>query len=103
MKELPADPIGGSRPRRHSNSEGRDGGRALSVLVVPPPPMLEVDCLARCSGGVAEIALFADAVRGCSQAQRRSILQRWRYRRESSMVDGIHLDSDAHRVLERNW
>lgn len=81
------------------NSEAGDGGRAPSVLVVAPPPMLEVDWFGQMFlGGAAKSLLFADVMRDAARRSGAAFFNAGDIV-ESSTVDGIHLDSDAHRVL----
>jgi lysophospholipase L1-like esterase len=80
-------------------SESGPAGAEPAVMVVAPPPMQEVDWLADIfSGGAAKsihlAAKLADTARRCRAAfvDAGTVV-------ESSSVDGIHLDSDAHRAL----
>jgi lysophospholipase L1-like esterase len=80
-------------------SEAGHAGASPAVLVVAPPPMLEVDWFGQMFlGGAAKsqhfASLFRDAARraGAAFFNAGDVV-------ESSTVDGIHLDSDAHRVL----
>lgn len=81
------------------NSEAGNGGSAPSVLVVAPPPMLEVDWFGQMFlGGAAKSLLFADVMRDAARRSGAAFFNAGGVV-ESSAVDGIHLDSDAHRVL----
>lgn len=80
-------------------SEAGDGGVAPKVLVVAPPPLLEVDWFGQMFLGGAEKSkhlgrLFREAAKrsGAAFLDAGAVI-------ESSTVDGIHFDSDAHRVL----
>jgi lysophospholipase L1-like esterase len=80
-------------------SEAGDGGVAPKVLVVAPPPLLEVDWFGQMFLGGAEKSkqlgrLFREAAKrsGVAFLDAGALI-------ESSTVDGIHFESDAHRVL----
>jgi lysophospholipase L1-like esterase len=80
-------------------SEAGPAGAEPAVLVVAPPPMQEVDWLADMFLGAAAKSLqlgakIADVARRCRAGfvDAGTIV-------EASTVDGIHLDSDAHRAL----
>lgn len=80
-------------------SEAGDGGAAPKVLVVAPPPLLEVDWFGQMFLGGAEKSkhlgrLFREAAKrsGVAFLDAGAVI-------ESSTVDGIHFESDAHRVL----
>lgn len=80
-------------------SEAGDGGAAPKVLVVAPPPLLEVDWFGQMFLGGAEKSkhlgrLFREAAKrsGVAFLDAGALI-------ESSTVDGIHFESDAHRVL----
>jgi lysophospholipase L1-like esterase len=80
-------------------SEAGDGGAAPKVLVVAPPPLLEIDWFGQMFLGGAEKSkhlgkLFREAAKraGVTFLDAGAII-------ESSTVDGIHFESDAHRVL----
>jgi len=80
-------------------SETGQGGAAPAAMVVAPPPILEVGWLGELFlGGGAKSrqlgARFADAAARCGVPFVDAGLLV-----ESSAVDGIHLDEDAHRVL----
>lgn len=80
-------------------SEAGDGGVVPKVLVVAPPPLLEIDWFGQMFLGGAEKSkhlsrLFREAAKraGVAFLDAGAII-------ESSTVDGIHFESDAHRVL----
>jgi lysophospholipase L1-like esterase len=80
-------------------SEAGPAGAGPTVLVVAPPPMQEVDWLGDMFlGGEAKSlqlgAKLSDMARRCRAAffDAGTVV-------ESSAIDGIHLDSDAHRTL----
>lgn len=80
-------------------SEAGDGGAAPKVLVVAPLPLLEVDWFGQMFLGGAEKSkhlgrLFREAAKrsGVAFLDAGAVI-------ESSTVDGIHFESDAHRVL----
>lgn len=85
--------------RMIQRSEAGDGGAAPKVLVVAPPPLLEVDWFGQMFLGGAEKSrqlgrLFRDAAKrsGVAFLDAGTMI-------ESSTVDGIHFESDAHRIL----
>lgn len=85
--------------RSVQRSEAGPGGSAPLVLAVAPPPMAEIDWLGAMFLGGAEKSqrlpqLIGDAARrmGAAFLNSADFI-------ESSAVDGIHLDSDAHRAL----
>jgi lysophospholipase L1-like esterase len=85
--------------RAIQKSEAGPGGSQPAVLVAAPAPMQEVDWLAEMfAGGAAKSqelpALIADVAKRTGSA----FLDASAFV-ESSVVDGIHFDSDAHRVL----
>ncbi len=80
-------------------SEAGDGGAAPKVLVVAPPPLLEVDWFGQMFLGGAQKSkhlgrLFREAAKrsGVAFLDAGALI-------ESSTVDGIHFERDAHRVL----
>ena len=80
-------------------SEAGPAGAEPSVLIVAPPPMQEVDWLADMflGGAAKSIQLgikLADVARRCQAG----FLDAGQVV-ETSTIDGIHLDSDAHRAL----
>jgi len=84
-------------------SEAGPAGAERTVMVVAPPPMQEVDWLADMFLGAAAKSLqlgakLADVARRCRAAfvDAGAVV-------EASSVDGIHLDSDAHRALGTRW
>ncbi len=80
-------------------SEAGHAGAAPAVLVVAPPPMLEVDWFGQMFlGGAAKSLLFGSVLRDAAKRAGAAFLNAEQFV-ESSTVDGIHLDSDAHRVL----
>lgn len=85
--------------RMIQRSEAGHGGSAPTVLVVAPPPMLEVDWFGQMFlGGAAKSLLFAGIFRDAAKRCGAAFFDAAEFV-ESSAVDGIHLDSDAHRVL----
>jgi lysophospholipase L1-like esterase len=85
--------------RTVQRSEAGPGGAAPAVLAVAPPPMQEIDWLGEMFLGGATKSqrlpkLIAEAAKRTGSAffDAAELV-------ESSAVDGIHLDSDAHRVL----
>jgi lysophospholipase L1-like esterase len=81
------------------NSDAGPGGAAPAVMIIAPPPMKEVDWLAEMFVGGAAKSLefghrFAEVARRCGAAflDAGAIV-------ESSTVDGIHLESESHRIL----
>lgn len=80
-------------------SEAGHAGSAPKVLVVAPPSMLEVDWFGQMFlGGAAKSLLFASVLRDAAKRCGADFFDAGRVV-ESSTIDGIHLDSDAHRVL----
>lgn len=80
-------------------SEAGRGGAAPAVMVVAPPPIIEVDWIGELFlGGAPKSqklgARFRQVAERCAAAflDAGAIV-------ESSTVDGIHLDDDAHRAL----
>lgn len=80
-------------------SETGPGGAAPAVMIIAPPPMQEVDWLGEMFlGGAAKSTefgrRFGEVARRCGAAylDAGTIV-------ESSTVDGIHLESESHRVL----
>jgi lysophospholipase L1-like esterase len=85
--------------RTIQRSEAGHGGVAPAVLVVAPPPMLEVDWFGEMfAGGAAKSAGFGDVFREAAKRAGAAFLNAADLV-ESSTVDGIHLESDGHRVL----
>ena len=81
-------------------SEAGPAGAAPAVLVVAPPPMQEVDWFGRhVPGWRREVAAACPAcIRDVAKRPGAAFFDAGDVV-ESSAVDGIHLDSDAHRVL----
>jgi lysophospholipase L1-like esterase len=80
-------------------SEAGHGGAAPAVLVVAPPPMLEVDWFGDMfAGGAAKSSEFGPRFRDAAKRAGAAFFDAAEFV-ESSTVDGIHLDVDAHRVL----
>ena len=80
-------------------SEAGPGGTAPAVMIIAPPPILEVDWLGEMFVGGAEKSLelgthLADVAARCRAAflDAGTLI-------ESSIIDGIHLEAEAHRVL----
>lgn len=80
-------------------SEAGQGGVAPSLIIVAPPPMQEVDWLGEMFlGGAEKSAHLPALLRDASLRVGAQFLDAGEIV-ESSSVDGIHLDSDAHRIL----
>lgn len=80
-------------------SEAGHAGAAPSVLVVAPPPILEVDWFGQMFlGGAAKSLHFGTLFRDAAKRVGAGFFDAAQFV-ESSTVDGIHLESDAHRVL----
>src|SRR5690606_12925498 len=80
-------------------SEAGPRGAEPAVIVVAPPPMQEVDWLADMFRGGAEKSLrLPDLMRDAARRSGAGFVDAGAFV-ESSSVDGIHLDSDSHRVL----
>ena len=80
-------------------SEAGHAGVPPAVLIVAPPPMLEVDWFGQMFlGGAAKSTHFAGLFRDAAKRAGAAFFNAGDVV-ESSTVDGIHLDSDAHRVL----
>lgn len=85
--------------RTVQRSEAGPGGSAPPVMLVSPPPMQEIDWLGEMFlGGAAKSQRFA---RLFGEVAKRTGIPFFDAAEliESSAVDGIHLDSDSHRVL----
>lgn len=80
-------------------SEAGPGGSAPVVLIIAPPPILEVDWLAEMFVGGAVKSLELGARMAEVAARCRAAFIDAGTLVESSTVDGIHLEADAHRVL----
>jgi len=80
-------------------SEAGPGGVAPAILIVAPPPILEVDWLGEMFVGGAQKSLeLGTRLAAVATRCRASFLDAGRLV-ESSAVDGIHLDAESHRVL----
>lgn len=80
-------------------SEAGHAGAPPAVLVVAPPPILEVDWFGQMFlGGAAKSLHFAGLFRDAAKRAGAAFFNAGDFV-ESSTIDGIHLDSDAHRVL----
>jgi len=80
-------------------SEAGHAGAPPVVLVVAPPPILEVDWFGQMFlGGAAKSLHFASLFRDAAKRAGAAFFNAGDCV-ESSTIDGIHLDSDAHRVL----
>jgi lysophospholipase L1-like esterase len=85
--------------RAIQRSESGSAGVAPAVLVVAPPPMQEVGGLADMFlGGAAKSLRLPGLIKGVAQRTGATFFDAGAIV-ESSAVDGIHLDSDAHRLL----
>ena len=85
--------------RNIHRSEAGHGGEPPAVLVAAPAPMLEVDWFGQMFlGGAAKSRLFASVIRDAAKRSGAAFFDVGEFV-ESSTVDGIHLDSDSHRVL----
>lgn len=80
-------------------SEAGQGGAPPALIVVAPPPMQEVDWLGEMfRGGATKSHLLADLIQEAAKRVGAVFLNAGDIV-ESSSVDGIHLDSDAHKAL----
>jgi lysophospholipase L1-like esterase len=85
--------------RTIQRSEAGHAGAAPAVLIVAPPPMLEVDWFGQMFlGGAAKSSQFGTVIRDAAKRAGAGFFNAGDCV-ESSTVDGIHLDSDAHRLL----
>lgn len=85
--------------RTIQRSEAGHAGASPTVLVVAPPPMLEVDWFGQMFlGGAAKSRHFSTLFREAAKRAGAAFFDAADIV-ESSTVDGIHLDSDAHRIL----
>jgi len=85
--------------RAVQRSEAGPAGAAPAVLVIAPPPMQEVGLLVDMFlGGAAKSLRLPGLIKGAAQRTGATFFDAGAIV-ESSAVDGIHLDSDAHRVL----
>jgi lysophospholipase L1-like esterase len=81
-----------------ASASGPAGGRP-AVIVVAPAPMQEVDWLAEMFlGGAAKSLRLPGLIRDVAKRTASEFVDAGAFV-ESSSVDGIHFDSDAHRVL----
>lgn len=80
-------------------SEAGPGGIAPKVLVVAPPPLLEIDWFGQMFlGGAEKSQRLGPLLREAAKRAGAAFLDAGAHI-ESSTVDGIHFDSDAHRIL----
>ena len=80
-------------------SEAGPGGTAPAVMIIAPPPILEVDWLAEMFvGGAAKSLEFGARLADVAARCRAAFLDAGTLV-ESSTIDGIHLEAEAHRVL----
>jgi len=80
-------------------SEAGPGGAAPAVMIVAPPPMMEVGWLAEMFvGGAAKSLELGTRLAEVATRCRTPFLDAGTII-ESSSVDGIHLEAEAHRVL----
>ena len=85
--------------RAVQRSDAGHGGAAPAVLIASPPPMLEIDWFGEMfRGGAAKSQLLPPLIRDMA---RRSSVQVFDMAEhvESSTVDGIHFEGDAHKIL----
>jgi lysophospholipase L1-like esterase len=77
------------------------GRKVPAILVIAPPPILEVGCLAGMfAGGRAKSEALGALVRGAAQRWRVGFLNAGAHIR-SSELDGVHFDLDQHAILAR--
>ncbi|RYG86825.1 MAG: hydrolase [Alphaproteobacteria bacterium] len=80
-------------------SEAGPAGAEPAIIAVAPAPMQEVDWLAEMFlGGAAKSLRLPELLRGVAKRTGTGFVDAGAFV-ESSAVDGIHLDSDAHRIL----
>jgi len=85
--------------RAVQRSEAGPAGAMPAIMVVAPPPMQEVDWLGEMFlDGAAKSLHLPALVRDVAKRTGTTFLDAGKFV-ESSTVDGIHLDSDAHRTL----
>lgn len=85
--------------RTIQRSEAGHGGAPPVVLVAAPAPMLEVDWFGQMFlGGAEKSRQFATLMRDAAKRCGAAFFNVGDFV-ESSTIDGIHLDSDSHRVL----
>lgn len=80
-------------------SEAGPGGAAPALMIIAPPPMLEVDWLGEMFVGAARKSLEFGARMAEVAARCRAVFLDAGTIVETSTVDGVHLEADAHRVL----
>ncbi len=77
------------------------GGAAPGILLVAPPPILEVGCLAEMfAGGAAKSQGLASRIRAVAERQGVAFVDAAGLV-EVSAIDGIHYDAPANEVLAR--
>ncbi len=80
-------------------SDAGPGGAAPALLIIAPPPILEVDWLAEMFlGGAAKSLQLGTRLAAVATRCRAAFLDAGAVV-EASAVDGIHLDAEAHRLL----
>jgi lysophospholipase L1-like esterase len=85
--------------RAIQHSEAGPAGTEPAILVVAPAPMLEIDWFAEMFlGGAAKSQRLPALIREVAKRTGAGFLDAGEFV-ESSAVDGIHFDSDAHRIL----
>lgn len=85
--------------RMIQRSEAGPAGAEPALIVVSPAPMQEVDRFADMFlGGAAKSQQLSGFIRDVAKRTGASFVDAGAFV-ESSSVDGIHLDSDAHRIL----
>ncbi|MEP7239630.1 MAG: SGNH/GDSL hydrolase family protein [Devosia sp.] len=85
--------------RTIQRSEAGPGGVPPRVILVAPPAIQEVDWLAEMfQGGAAKSLVLAGLLRAVAERCGTPFIDAGEFV-ESSAVDGLHLDSDAHRRL----
>ena len=85
---------------RSARTLGEGAGRTVPrILLVAPPPILEVGCLADIfTGGRAKSQAFGRMLRRTADRLQVAFLDAGDHIR-SSEIDGIHFDLDQHRIL----
>ncbi len=85
--------------RAVQRSEAGPGGAAPALIIVAPPPMQEVDWLGEMFlGGAGKSQLLPGLIEACARRVGAIFVDAGTLV-ESSAIDGIHLDGDAHRIL----
>lgn len=80
-------------------TESGPAGAAPALIIVAPPPMQEVDWLGEMfRGGAEKSRLLAGLIQDAAKRTGATFLDAGTLV-ESSAVDGIHLDSESHRIL----